>query len=110
MRLTFDRYFDVLEAISSILMDPIVESIHRDDIHLNYCRGNFQDLHNSLWWKETESKCRSTWPENERCSILPIILSMDDTTLDVTGKYVAKPMSFTIGTLSNKHRVTFTQH
>ena len=107
MRLTFDRYFDVLEAISSILMDPIVESMHRGDIHLVYCPGNFQDLHNSFWWKESESECQSSWPENERCSILPIILSMDDTILDATGKHVAKPMSFTIGTLSNKHRVTF---
>ena len=64
----------------------------------------FSELNSANWWKKSERELR------ERCGeesfLLPIILYLDATQLDVTGKNSAKPVCVTLGNFCGKIRVS----
>ena len=61
------------------------------------------EMNTANWWLRTEEVLR------ERCGedsfLLPIILYLDATQLDVTGKNSAKPVCITLGNFSGRIRV-----
>ena len=77
---------------------------YKEDLDL---AGNpvVSELCNSAWWKSTEAALRRR-TSDESC-LLPILLYIDGTQLDVTGKQSAKPICITLGNFSGNLRVCF---
>ena len=63
----------------------------------------YSELYTANWWKKTERDLRDRCGEDSY--LLPIILYLDATQLDVTGKNSAKPVCITLGNFSGKIRV-----
>ena len=63
----------------------------------------YNELNSGMWWEETELVLRA------RCGpdsyLLPIIVYLDSTQLDATGKLSCKPICITLGNFSIKLRV-----
>ena len=64
----------------------------------------YSELYTANWWKKTERELRDRCGEDSY--LLPIILYLDATQLDVTGKNSAKPVCVTLGNFSGKIRVS----
>ena len=61
------------------------------------------EMSSGNWWKNTEADLRAR--KGEDSFLLPIILYLDGTLLDVTGKQSAKPICVTLGNFSGRLRV-----
>lgn len=64
----------------------------------------FSELNSANWWKKSERELRDRC--GEESFLLPIILYLDATQLDVTGKNSAKPVCITLGNFCGKIRVS----
>ena len=110
----FCRFLDIKKILTSLVNDTNVMTMNGDQFHLFYeelkCNNGttlYADLHNSDWWKNTEDSIKPLMPNDKLCAVMPLILHIDDTILDATGKYTAKPISITIGNFSNSIRVSY---
>jgi len=63
----------------------------------------YNELHTGMWWQSTESELRARHGNDS--FLLPVIVFLDATQLDVTGKLSAKPVCITLGNFSIKLRV-----
>ena len=65
----------------------------------------YSDLNSADWWLRSEHLLRSRVSNDS--FLLPIILYLDGTQLDVTGKTNAKPVCISLGNFGGKLRVWF---
>ena len=63
----------------------------------------FSELHHAKWWVQTQMDIRQR--HGEASYLLPIILHIDATQLDATGKNSATPVNITLGNFSYHLRV-----
>ena len=64
----------------------------------------FSELHQAKWWVQTQMDIRNQHGDDSY--LLPIILHIDATQLDATGKHSATPVNLTLGNFSYLLRVS----
>jgi len=97
-----------MEAIADLMVEARLRE-HEGDIHHEFreisknSQRAYNEMNTGMWWQTSESELR------ERCGpdsfLLPIIVFLDSTMLDATGKLSAKPVCITLGNFSIKLRV-----
>ena len=102
------RHYELFEVIRDIMMEPkladnlsnIAECYQELTIGDRRC---FSELNNGEWWKKEEERVRVS--HGVDACILPVIIHIDGTNLDVTSKHSAEPITITLGNFSIALRV-----
>ena len=94
------RCYNIMQCIAELMVSPDIYPM-RTHIALEFqpliidgerCFSNLWDSH---WWEKAEAKLRED--HGVESYLLPIILHLDSTSLDVTGKHSICPVSITLG-------------
>ena len=99
-----------MEVIAELMLDDGLLS-YPNDISYEYhevtdADGDrvYSELNTANWWKRSQEMLQTRAGEDSY--LLPIILYLDGTQLDVTGKLSAKPVCVSLGNFSGKIRVS----
>lgn len=97
-----------METIAGLMWDPRLGP-YQSEIFLEYLEVIYNDeqvaseMCNGRWWKKTEKDLREKHGPDSY--LLPLVLHIDSTMLDVTNKHSATPVSLSLGNFSNHLRV-----
>ena len=97
-----------MQVIAELMVEPNVIA-QSSDVSIQYQplmidgRKCFSEMWNGLWWQKTEEMIRKQHGD-ESC-VLAVILHLDSTMLDVTGKHSATPVSISLGNFGLNIRV-----
>ena len=103
---------NVMETVAELMWDenllPRMSQIHvESQATLEMLRDRdytFSELHQAKWWIQTQMDIRHQHGDDSY--LLPIILHIDATQLDATGKHSATPVNLTLGNFSYLLRVS----
>ena len=105
------RTFDIMETIAELMLDDELLR-YPNDIYCEFRENTneagervYSELHTGNWWRRSDELLRDR--SGVDSYVLPIILYLDGTQLDVTGKECAKPVCITLGNFSGKLRVCY---
>ena len=97
-----------MPVLEELMMDDNL-SAYPNDIAVSYEEYKigecacYKEMCHGNWWRDAETYIRRE-SEGDSC-ILPIILHIDGTLLDATGKHSADPVSISLGNFSINIRV-----
>lgn len=98
-----------MEVIAELMVDENLIK-HQNDIYDEFKSLNikgqraFSELNSGMWWQETELQLRRRHGDDSY--LLPVIIYLDATQLDATGKCSTKPVCITLGNFSITLRVS----
>lgn len=99
---------NILQAIQELLADDKLTGRHGENVALAYTAADaVSEMWTAEWWRRTEEDRFRGEEEGVGVvkAILPVILYVDATIVDGTGKYSVKPLSMSLGCFPERVRV-----
>ena len=98
-----------MEVLAELMVDPeiVAQSSNTSFQYQPLLVGDrncYSEMWNGLWWLKTEEHLHMQ--HGDDACVLAVILHLDSTMLDVTGKHSATPVSITLGNLGMNIRVS----
>ena len=97
-----------MEAIAELMMEPKLTE-YKSSIHVAYSPNafngdeSFSEINSGYWWKNNEQMLKGRLGPDHH--LLPVIIYLDATSLDVTNKHSATPVCTSLGNFSRSLRV-----